>query len=870
MDSLYGGQPGVSFTLKASFSSIENMKTAFKGGANYTDVWYGEYCIIDTPNKNDKDNGKIYKRGFNYTDNLGGAEYLGQIVGPSSGTPYFAMDSISSVKKQASKDLSATEYRRFPTGKDSNGNYVTASSGNIATFEFGNTEETNSVLVAGKDSDGNFNDTIKYTWVNIRNDDADSDSWFYVGWEIPYLVVDYTSVTNSPYDESGYIADNSTSVTRIDDKTHPFYEQWELGIPHGIKGDSLKNLRIIVPTADGKIYPWDAIETNNKGQAYLKNDATNYSDFDDDVDKQRKIVVFDYWLFDKQQAGEVLCQIYLGDFNIIKSVNVADDGTLTIGYTHNDDSVFNKKIKWVQSIKLNTTGAASVDGSNRPNGGGAFRVDFNDGTYQDFQLQWIKDIEIADDGSLTRTYVGNAAESDTVRNKVKWITDVDLNTDPYDADNNDTSGDLTVTFNTKQAKSDGSIDNDAKNETFQTTLQWVTDADLNDNGDLIFTYVGHQAPKVLSNKLKWIKSVSFNKDTGKLTVSYNYGDSNSWNIPYVKDIAISEDGNISIGKASETAAKNTEYTTLSTKLKNIQAASIAPNGVVTFQYNTKDSRENYDTINLKNGLGQYAEDCPIKMVQDIKLNTALDADKRIQIAYNTSYNKENTENPYTYTSIGDPINYIQKVQLGNSSNTNNSGNFLINSSRHLYILFSDPTYREKIKNNGSGVAGTSLGYSDTSLEGQAFWQDFGSIQDTSGVLVGVTITEEEMKQDSAYSTSGMSVKQFLDARFPLGLDGTDSKYGGENVAGKLIVYIDGNGKSYFYAFDYSVDANKKNTGSGWVELGSLEVSEKQDVMLLNAGAEDAEGATDNLDKAGILFQTKSVEISTETMSTFWA
>lgn len=861
MDSLYGGQPGVSFTLKASFSSIENMKTAFKGGANYTDVWYGEYCIIDTPNKNDKDNGKIYKRGFNYTDNLGGAEYLGQIVGPSSGTPYFAMDSISSVKKQASKDLSATEYRRFPTGKDSNGNYVTASSGDIATFEFGNTEETNSVLVAGKDSDGNFNDTIKYTWVNIRNDDADSDSWFYVGWEIPYLVVDYTSVTNSPYDESGYIADNSTSVTRIDDKTHPFYEQWELGIPHGIKGDSLKNLRVIVPTKDDKIYPWDAIETNNKGQAYLKSDATNYSDFDDDVDKQRKIVVFDYWLFDKQQAGEVLCQIYLGDFNIIKSVDVAEDGTLTIGYTHDDNSVFDKKIKWVQSIKLGTTGAASVDDSNRPNGGGAFRVDFNDGTHQDFQLQWIKDIEIADDGSLTRTYVGNAAESDTVRNRVKWITDVDLNTAPYDADSNDTSGDLTVTFNTKQVKDDGSIDDDAKNETFQTTLQWVTDADLNDNGDLIFTYVGHQAPKVLNNKLKWIKSVSFNQETGKLAVSYNYGDSNSWNIPYVKDITISEDGNISIGKASETAANNTEYTTLSTQLKNIQAASIASDGIVTFQYNTGD------TINLKNGLDQYATDYPIKMVNDVKLNSGLVEDKHIQVAYNTSYDKNNNE--YKYTSIGDPINYIQKVQLGNSSNANNSGNFLTNSSRHLYVLFSDPTYRSGLDVD-SRVLGTSLGYSENSAEGKAYWQDFGSIQDTSGVLVGVTITEEEMKQDSAYSTTGMSVKDFLNARFPLGLTGNDSKYGGANVAGKLITYIDSSGKSFFYAFDYSVDANNKNTGSGWVELGSLEVSEKQDVMLLNAGAEDTEGATDNLDKAGILFQTKSVEISTGTMPTFWA
>ena len=49
----------------------------FKKQEEYTDVFYGEYCIIDTINKSHPDNGKIYRRGYSEP------EYIGQVVGPS-------------------------------------------------------------------------------------------------------------------------------------------------------------------------------------------------------------------------------------------------------------------------------------------------------------------------------------------------------------------------------------------------------------------------------------------------------------------------------------------------------------------------------------------------------------------------------------------------------------------------------------------------------------------------------------------------------------------------------------------------------------------------------------------------------------------
>ena len=66
MDSLYGGHEGASFVIKASFSSVDEMKQKFLQGSNFTEVWYGEYCLISTKNKNHPDNGKVFRRGLDY------------------------------------------------------------------------------------------------------------------------------------------------------------------------------------------------------------------------------------------------------------------------------------------------------------------------------------------------------------------------------------------------------------------------------------------------------------------------------------------------------------------------------------------------------------------------------------------------------------------------------------------------------------------------------------------------------------------------------------------------------------------------------------------------------------------------------------
>ena len=96
--SFYGGQPGVSFVITQHFSSIEEMVNNFKKGEQYTEVNYGEYVIIDTENKNDPDNGKVYRRGYDYSNDSGGAIYIGQIVGPSGLAPALELKNYGKVK----------------------------------------------------------------------------------------------------------------------------------------------------------------------------------------------------------------------------------------------------------------------------------------------------------------------------------------------------------------------------------------------------------------------------------------------------------------------------------------------------------------------------------------------------------------------------------------------------------------------------------------------------------------------------------------------------------------------------------------------------------------------------------------------------
>lgn len=337
-NSFYGGRRGASFVIVKKFASISDMVVAFSQGGSYKTVNYDEYVLIDTVSKNDTDNGKIFRRGYEYNNEMGGAIYMGQIVGPAGYSPHVELKTIAEVEAVQERDNFT--YRRGI------GNYA-----------------PNENLVPGKYVDNTlikYNDKITWAYCSVR-DENEADTTVHIGFKFPYTVIEYEANSVNPY----YNRSNNTNnfinenlVERIDDETHPFYEKWHINIPKGIKGDALKNLRVQVATT--------AIE--------------EYDGQQDDISNGREVLVYNYYDYSASD-NPTPKQIYLGDYNMISSINLADDGTLMIDYTHDDTVTYTKKIKWIDNVTLN------------PNTG-AYKIQYNDGTEYNTQLIYPSDLSI--------------------------------------------------------------------------------------------------------------------------------------------------------------------------------------------------------------------------------------------------------------------------------------------------------------------------------------------------------------------------------------------------------------------------------------------------------------------------------------------
>jgi len=334
------------------------MKEAFSQGGSYTDVGYDEYVIIDSFNKNDANNGKIFRRGYNITDDLGGALYIGQIVGPRGGAPQMKMDSYENVAQLGQDGGDNAEY---------------------ATGELNVAAD----LIPGKDSSGKITDKILYNSCNVVTADG-AKTTVYMGFKVPYLINEFAATSISAYKQPTISQDSSTT-------SHPFYDKWNLGIPKGIKGDCFKNFKVM--TADNTIESYT-------GQA-------------DDISKKRQVLVYEQWNYDDSEAGSKKLY-YVGDYNEISNVTLADDGTLTFTFTHNDATAFSKKIKWVNTVTLADNGTLTFT--------------YNNGTSTTFdkKLKWITSIDTAANGTVTVGY--NDGTSSAFSQKIKWLTDLAINT----------------------------------------------------------------------------------------------------------------------------------------------------------------------------------------------------------------------------------------------------------------------------------------------------------------------------------------------------------------------------------------------------------------------------------------------------------
>lgn len=753
MDSLYGGHEGASFVIKASFSSVDEMKQRFSQGGNFTEVWYHDYCLISTKNKNHPDNGKIFRRGLDYQNpQTAGSIFVGQIVGPSSGTPFFQVDTIGNVEKISTKKLEENTYRRYPVSQNDDGTVITNwkqdSSGNWSDvggtlkkdFKF---NIQNRTLVPGKDG-ASFNDDIEYTWVNIRKDDEDADSWFYVGMKFPYTVIDYKAHAVSQYDTAGNIKQENAmaSIARIDDKTHPFWEYWDIGIPKGLKGDTLRNLKVIEMTEAlrSKVYSTEHITVNpTTGLATVG--QSGYPNMDDDIAKHRQIVVYELYIYDRQINPDPIL-IYLGDFNIIKNITLDDEGTLTVSYTHNNDTVFTKKIKWVTGVALSTGNGSA---------GGHFKMDFNnDSPAYETDLTWVKGLEIQDNGDVIGTFVG-------------------------------TDG--------------GKLSNSGKNK------------------------IGH---------IRWISLVTLDENTGHFVCAFNDGTASvDKYLTWVKDITINQaNGQITINTTTGNKISPA-------KLKLLTAARVNEVGETTLVFNTGEEI----TLKTSNGGDNYK----ITTVQSIYMGTGISDDKSIYVKYNSNPNP---------IKVSDPINSIERLVVRPSD-------------WHLFVLYSDPSHRVKVATSGWISNNDAMKY-DASIPDygvDVYWKDLGTIKDQAGILIGFNVTKSQL---TAAGFTDADIITYLNREFPFGLTGAQNQPGGQSNLGKIVTYQpqdDAKSDKEFYAFDYNL--------SKWYYLGKIADTGMRDVKLMDESAATYENLK-TLTSEGLAFLQNSVTVSDSAIPSYWS
>ena len=360
--------PGRSFVIKAHFDSVADMYEAFKKGPEYKEVWYGEHCIISTVNKNDPDNGKVFLRGVNYSyindENVatGDAKFIGQIVGPSSGTPWFEMGGFDLLEKRRAQDLDLdiAQERAYP--KSETEIYYDRKNGDndppLHIFEL-NTE--NGALVPGKtiDNDGNivYNNAIKYSWVNIRSAYEDNDSWVYMGFQIPYPIVEFETESQYPYNsEHKYEVDSTAKEVEIEveeGKEKPlFYKKYKIKIPQGVKGDSITGFRKHVVATGDVIYSLDDISYTDNHDLSKTGILTvaEKSTYNVDENVGHTVLLYDIETYgwtdlpkaSEQASGNIAypdkITVYIADYEQIERAYVSEDGTVSF-FTNNNTRI---------------------------------------------------------------------------------------------------------------------------------------------------------------------------------------------------------------------------------------------------------------------------------------------------------------------------------------------------------------------------------------------------------------------------------------------------------------------------------------------------------------------------------------------------
>ena len=326
-----------------------------QGGLTTNEVNYGEYVIISSQrenemgNDNGKDvliNGRVYCRGLDYTNTMGGAEFVGQICGPQGMSPELYFDSFDTIK-----------------------NYEEISS-----------EDSDIKLIQG--TKDNSLDTIFKIRTERNPENLNGVNEYRVGIQIPYSGFDFSG--NS-------INYNKTANAELKpNESHNFFHSYLINIPDGVPGNDFNkvfqvcekvnnNTAINYYTYSNGQYIQEndtlpiGIDINtivssteewltNNNDTYIKihypidsNNNIYYVKRQDTYSKALYAEVINYNKQDKDDTitnQPIPTKTYhkIGDYKIITNVEMSDNGEITVYYDGYNNVSLNQSnpIRWIK------------------------------------------------------------------------------------------------------------------------------------------------------------------------------------------------------------------------------------------------------------------------------------------------------------------------------------------------------------------------------------------------------------------------------------------------------------------------------------------------------------------------------------------